>query len=89
VKIATSAGFNPLSGFVISGGNIYLGETSDNNVEVVPLDLTKTDADAAGGTVIASHQANPAELAADATNIYWTAIDTGGAGACKIMKLAK
>jgi hypothetical protein len=80
--IANDAGFNPISGFVISSNKIYLGESSDNNVQVLPL-TAPGDAGAPSTTVIAMNQMNPSQLAADATNIYWRTAD------CKIMKLAK
>jgi hypothetical protein len=80
--IANDAGFNPISGFVISGDKIYLGESSDNNVQVVPLTVPG-DAGAPNSTVIAMNQMNPSQFAADATNIYWRTAD------CKVMKLAK
>jgi hypothetical protein len=88
-RINSAAGFNPLSGFVISDNKIYLGETSDNNVEVTPLTFVQA-ADAPPPVVIAMHQPNPAEFAADATSIYYTTITSSAAtGTCKIMKLAK
>jgi hypothetical protein len=80
--IANDAGFNPISGFVVSGGKVYLGESSDNNVEVVPVS-SPGDAGAPTATVIAMNQMNPSQFAADATAIYWRTAD------CKIMKLAK
>jgi hypothetical protein len=89
-RINSAAGFNPLSGFVISDNKVYIGETSDNNVEVItPLTFTPSD-NAPPPVVIAMHQPNPAEFAADTTNIYYTTITSNDAnGTCKIMKLAK
>jgi hypothetical protein len=88
--IVNSAGFNPISGFIISGNKIYYGETSDNNVQVAPLSFTVGDAGVPEGTVIATKQTNAAEFAADDTNIYFTTITTSDTtGVCKIMKLAK
>ena len=78
--LANDAGFNPISGFVVSGNQVYLGESSDNDIQVAPLSFGAMAADA---TVIATGQTNPAQFAADATNIYWRTDD------CKIMKLAK
>jgi hypothetical protein len=49
--LANDAGFNPISGFVVSGSQIYLGESSDDNIEVAPLSFGATAADA---TVIAT-----------------------------------
>ncbi|HVU51131.1 MAG TPA: hypothetical protein VHL80_10620 [Polyangia bacterium] len=88
-RINSAAGFNPLTGFIISDGKIYLGESSDNNVEVTPLTFTPST-NAPPPVVIAMQQPNPAEFAADATNIYYTTVTKNDAtGTCKIMKLAK
>ena len=96
VAIASPANFNSLSGFVISGNKIYLGEaadnvtSADNAIEVVPLSFTVPASGVPTATVIANHQPNPAEFAADATSIYFTSITAKDAtGTCKIMKLAK
>jgi hypothetical protein len=87
---ATTAGFNAMTGFVISGDKVYLGESSDDTVEVTPLQFTVPASGPPNATVIAMHQPNPAEFAADDTNIYYTTITKSDAtGVCKIMKLAK
>jgi hypothetical protein len=86
--IANSAGYQAITGFVISGNKIYLAESSDNNVQVVALSFEVDAGDAPVGKVIATQQTNAGELAADDTSIYWTTIETPGT-ACKIMKLAK
>jgi len=78
--LANDAGFNAISGFVVSDNKVYLGESSDNNVQVAPLMFGGA---AASAMVIATGQTNPVQFAADATNIYWRTDD------CKIMKLAK
>jgi hypothetical protein len=87
--IATTAGFNAVSGFVISGNTIYLGEEDASNASIQKIALAFT-APAMGqmppsATPIPmnSVQMNPSQFAADATNIYWRTKD------CKIMKLAK
>ena len=80
-QLVDVADFNPITGFVISDNKVYLGESSDNNIEMAPLMLGVTGGVSA--TVIASGQTNAAQFAADATNIYWRTDD------CKIMKLAK
>jgi hypothetical protein len=64
-----------------------MGESSDNSVDVAPLSVTA--AEPVNAVEIAMNQVNPAQFAADATNIYFTTIEEGGTGACKIMKLAK
>jgi hypothetical protein len=82
--IATSAGYNPITGVVVSGTTIYLGESSNNNVESAPLPTNPDpDAGAPEATVIATNQMSPSQFAADDTNIYWRTAD------CRIMKLAK
>jgi hypothetical protein len=83
--IATSAGYNPITGFVISGNTLYLGESSDNNVEKIALSLVPVADGGATPTaaVIATKQMTPSQFAADATSLYWRTDD------CKIMKLAK
>jgi hypothetical protein len=88
-KMLNGNGFNPLTGFIISGSKVYLGESGDDTVEVGPLSFTVDQSNVPTATVIADHQPNPSQFAADATNIYWAAIETHGTGACKIMKLAK
>jgi hypothetical protein len=81
-SVASSAGYNPITGFVISDNTIYLGESSDNNVEKAPLSAS-VDGGAPEATVIATKQMSPSQFAADATNVYWRTAD------CKIMKLTK
>jgi hypothetical protein len=76
-----------VTGFVVSGGSIYLGESPHDNIQKVPFSTpVPFQADAGAGpvpTVIATGQMAPSQLAADAVNIYWRTAD------CKIMKLAK
>jgi hypothetical protein len=86
--VVTTPGFNPLSGFLIVGNNVYLGETSDNNVEVAPLSFTNMNQPTP--SVIAMQQPNPAEFATDGTSIFYTTITKSDAtGVCKIMKFTK
>jgi hypothetical protein len=89
--IATSDGFNALSGFVLSGNTIYFGETTANNVQSVPLNFNPDpNTGPQPSTVIATGLTNPAEFAADDANIYFTTITaTDASGTCKILKLAK
>jgi hypothetical protein len=65
-----------VTGFVVSDGVVYFGESGGNTIQKAPL---------SGGqpTVFAANQLNARRFAADATSIYWLADD------CAIMKLAK
>jgi hypothetical protein len=81
--VAVTPGFNATTGFVVSNGIVYLGESSDNNVEKVAFSTTANQSDPPHATVIAMHQKDPSQFAVDATNIYWRTSD------CNIMKLAK
>jgi hypothetical protein len=84
--IGNSAGYNAISGFVLSGATVYLAETTDNNIQKMKL-LVDLSADCTNqGTVIATGQSNAGQFAADATSVYWR---TCGATDCQIMKLAK
>jgi hypothetical protein len=88
--IANSAEFTSISGFVISGSKIYLGESDSSEVEVVDLQLTAAAGNAPVASVIVKNQANPAEFAADDSSIYYTTITkTDATGVCKILKIAK
>jgi hypothetical protein len=88
--LANSAEFSSLSGFVITGSKIYMGEADSSEVEVVALNLTPGDAGTPVANVIVKNQANPAEFAADDTSVYYTTITKADAtGVCKIMKIAK
>ena len=88
--LANSAEFSSLSGFVITGNKIYMGESDSSEVEVVALNLTPGDAGAPVANVIVKNQANPAEFAADDTSVYYTTITkTDATGVCKILKIAK
>jgi hypothetical protein len=83
--MAVAAGFNDVTGFVVSGNAIYFGEAVTNDIEVAPLNLDPTT-DAAVppmGTVIATNQSNAGQFAADDKNVYWRTDQ------CKIMKMAK
>jgi hypothetical protein len=84
--IGNSAGYNAISGFVLSGTTLYLAETTDDNIQKMKLLVDLDAACTNQGTVIATGQSNAGQLAADATNVYWR---TCGATDCQIMKLAK
>jgi len=62
--IANDVGFNPISGFVISDNQIYIGESSDDNIEMAPL-MPGKNAGAREATVIAWGQMKPTRFAAD------------------------
>ena len=74
--LAQSAGGFPITGFVVSGSNIYFGETGDpatdldaDTIEVVPL--VPGDAGASSPTIIAQGQRGASQFVADDANIYW------------------
>jgi hypothetical protein len=75
--VAESAENHAITGFVISGDSVFLGESEIEAVEV---------ANVTGGgtaTIIATGQQDPSQFAVDDKNIYWRTSD------CRIMKLAK
>jgi len=82
--LALAAEFDSITGFVISGGNIYLGEVP-NKIEKVAFALRPDGGvgDPPSAVVIGNGGKNPGQFLADATNIYWKNDD------CAIMKLAK
>jgi hypothetical protein len=81
--LANSAGFNPITGFVISGSVVYFGEEEMDTVEMAPVVTGSDSVSVPIGQVIALDQKNPGQFAADDKNIYWRTTD------CRIMKLAK
>jgi hypothetical protein len=81
--IANSAGFNQITGFVLSGVSVFLGESSMNAVEVAPLVKVSDNVPAPVAQVIATNQKDPSQFAADDTSIYWRTSD------CRILKLAR
>jgi hypothetical protein len=93
--LAMTANASVVTGFVVRGPNIYLGErgageAGGDAVEVTPLD--PGDAGNAIATIVATSRDAASQFAADATHIYWVATSsaTGGAAAnCAIMSLAK
>jgi hypothetical protein len=74
--VTSTVGSNFVTGFVVSGGDVYFGESVENAVERASLDTGIPN-------IIATDQKDPGQFAADATNIYWRTSD------CKIVKLAK
>jgi hypothetical protein len=91
-RVAFSASYDPITGFVLSGDAIYLGESVDDAVEKVPAGNGAPGAPTPEAVVIARNQPNAGQFAADDANVYWRTLgmnaDTG-AQDCKIMKLAK
>lgn len=90
--IANSAGFNPISGFVISGSFIFLGESSMDAVEVAPLVKGSDNVAPPLAQVIAPNQKDPGQFAADDQNVYWRTVQPNpstGTTNCRIMKLTK
>jgi hypothetical protein len=74
--LAVSASANVITGFVVTGANIYLGEASPgasdptgNAIELAPLE--PGDAGETEAKVIAKGQHGASQFAADATSIYW------------------
>jgi hypothetical protein len=99
-QVASSAGSNAISGFAVSGGNVYLaesekpvgGDTSDT-IQVAPFAALEGGGDTPSGTVIALDQPGAASFAADATHVYWTthtpSATAGAPDDCTIVSLAK
>jgi hypothetical protein len=94
--IVSTAGSNAITGFVVSGTSVYIGEGDNsgaggNAIEVAPLD--PGDAGETQATALAAGQPNPSQLVADATHVYWVthtpSATAGAADDCAIMSLAK
>jgi hypothetical protein len=92
--LATTANAGIVTGFVVRGPNIYLGESGANEgtgdtVEVAPLD--PGDAGTGIATIVATTSGAVNELAADATHVYWVVTSSvdGGDANCAIMSLAE
>jgi hypothetical protein len=99
-EVATSAGENIVTGFVVTGANVYLAEGTDamvgatnDTIQVAPLGTPDGSADIPAATIIAVGQHAAASLAADATRIYWTthtpSATSGAPDDCAIVSLAK
>lgn len=96
--VALSAGSNVITGFVVAGSRIYLGESDDpgagptaHTIQVAPFGAAGTDAETPTATVVATGQVGARSFAADATHVYWvthTPSATSGAPAdCAIVGL--
>jgi hypothetical protein len=84
--VTTSVDSNLITGFVVSGGSVFFGESSDDTIEVAPLGRGTVP------TVIATNQRGAGQFAADDQNIYWrtsSTPSTTSVSICNIMKLAK
>ncbi|HSZ82310.1 MAG TPA: hypothetical protein VLA14_08510 [Polyangia bacterium] len=95
LTLATTADAGAVTGFVVSGASVYLGESGADEsggdaVEVAPLD--PGDAGPGTATIIAMAGGAVSQFAADATHVYWVVTSSatdGGAADCAIMSLAK
>ncbi|HEX4404321.1 MAG TPA: hypothetical protein VH560_05805 [Polyangia bacterium] len=93
--LATTANAGVVTGFIVRGSNIYIGESGVNEgtgdtIEVAPLD--PGDAGTGIATIIATTSGTVSDLATDATHVYWVVTSSapdGGAAACAIMSLAQ
>ncbi len=92
--LATTANAGVVTGFVVSGSNIYLGESGQyagtgDDVEIAPLD--PGDAGTEIATIMTTASGAVSQFAADATHVYWVVTSSvdGGAADCAIMSLAK
>lgn len=99
-EVATSAGANVVTGFVVTGASVYLAEGADQGVgptsdtiQVAPLGTPEGGADTPAAKVIAVGQHAASSFAADATNVYWTthapSATVGAPDDCAIVSLAK
>jgi hypothetical protein len=99
-EVATSAGANAITGFVVTGGSVYLAEGADpvaeptsDTIQVAPLGTPDGGADTPMGKVVAVGQHAATSFVADAANVYWvTRTPSATAGApddCAIVSLAK
>jgi hypothetical protein len=96
-RITSTVGGNAVTGFVVSDGNVYIGEGDGSGnpggdaIEVAPLDPGEGGSNEA--QVLAVGQPNPARFVADATHIYFvTCAPSATPGLdddCAIMSLAK
>jgi hypothetical protein len=94
LTLATSANASAISGFVVSGSSVYLGEAGAGEaggdaIEIAPL--APGDAGPTTATIVGTARGAASQLAADAAHIYWVATSSvaGGAANCAIMSLAK
>jgi hypothetical protein len=83
LNIAASAGYNQVTGFVVTGDTIYLGEAADNQVDKIALSFDPDAAVPPEATPVVKGQKNPSQFVADDAWVYWRTDD------CLIMRLAK
>jgi hypothetical protein len=99
-EVVSSAGANVVTGFVVTGANVYLAEGEDpvpgptsDTIQVAPLGSPEGGADTPDGKVIAVGQHAASSLAADGTHVYWTthtpSATAGAPDDCTIVSLAK
>ncbi|HVU49530.1 MAG TPA: hypothetical protein VHL80_02525 [Polyangia bacterium] len=99
-EVATSAGANKVTGFVVTGASVYLGEGADqqpgpssDTIQVAPLGTPDGGDDIPEGRIVAVGQHAAGSFAADATHVYWTthtpSATAGAPDDCAIVSLAK
>jgi hypothetical protein len=98
--VALSAGSNNITGFVVTGASIYLGESDDpgagptaHTIQVAPFGAAGVGDEAPSGTVVATDQRGARSFVADATHVYWAthtpSATSGAPDDCAIVSLAK
>jgi hypothetical protein len=96
--VAATLGANAITGFVVAGGSVYFGESSNppgvdtgDAIEVAPLE--PGEAGPADARIVATGQKNASQFAADATHVYWVTRTPSEAGAggddCALVRLAR
>lgn len=96
--VALAAGSNVITGFVVSGARVYLGESDDpgagptaHTIQVAPFGAAGAGAETPTATVVATGQVGARSFVANATHVYWvthTPSATSGAPAdCAIASM--
>jgi hypothetical protein len=99
-EVANSAGANVVTGFVVTGANVYFAEGADpvpgptsDTIQIAPLGVPDSGADTPLGQVIAVGQHSASSFVADATRVYWSthtpSATAGTPDDCAIVSLAK
>lgn len=99
-EVATSAGANIVTGFVVTAANVYLGEGADqqagpssDTVQIAPLGNPDGGDDIPEAKVVAIGQHAAGSFAADSTHVYWTthtpSATAGAPDDCAIVRLVK
>jgi hypothetical protein len=97
--VALSAGSNTITGFVVVGDRVFLGESDDpgagptaHTVQVASFVASAAGGETPSGTVVATNQPGARSFVTDGTHVYWathTPSATPGAPAdCAIVSLA-